>query len=43
MEDLGITVLRFPHRDKWDAIIAAHPNIFGVAREPTIFAEDTTE
>jgi hypothetical protein len=34
MEDLGITVLRFHHQDDWDAKIAAHPNIFGVAREP---------
>jgi len=29
MEDFGITVLRFNHRDDWDAIIAQHPNIFG--------------
>ncbi len=41
MEDLGITVLRFHHRDRWDTIIAAHPNIFGVAREP--IRDSTTE
>ena len=33
MEDFGITVLRFHHEAQWDEIIAAHPNIFGVARE----------
>jgi superfamily II DNA/RNA helicase/very-short-patch-repair endonuclease len=33
MEDFGITVLRFHHQADWDEIIAAHPNIFGVARE----------
>jgi very-short-patch-repair endonuclease len=29
MEDLGLTVLRFHHRDDWEAIIARHPDIFG--------------
>ncbi len=32
MEDLGITVLRFHHRDDWDEIIARHPNIFGTPK-----------
>jgi hypothetical protein len=29
MENLGITVLRFNHKDDWDTIIARFPNIFG--------------
>ena len=29
MEDYGYIVLRFGHRDDWESIIAAHPNIFG--------------
>lgn len=30
MEDLGWTVIRFHHREDWGAIVAKHPNIFGV-------------
>ncbi len=29
LEDLGLTVIRFGHRDDWAAIVARHPNIFG--------------
>jgi very-short-patch-repair endonuclease len=35
MEDLGITVLRFHHRDDWAEIIARYPNIFGTAQTLT--------
>jgi very-short-patch-repair endonuclease len=29
LEDYGYTVIRFDHRDAWDAMIKQHPNIFG--------------
>jgi very-short-patch-repair endonuclease len=29
LEDLGYTVLRFSHRDNWEAVVRQHPNIFG--------------
>lgn len=32
MEDLGLTVLRFHHRENWDEKIAKHPNIFGIPK-----------
>ena len=43
MEDFGITVLRFHHAAEWDEIIAAHPNIFGVAREVVGAASSVAE
>ena len=30
MEEFGITVVRFGHRDDWDAKVARYPNIFGI-------------
>ena len=32
MADLGYKVIRFGHRDDWDEIIAAHPDVFGTGR-----------
>ena len=32
MDDLGYTVIRFGHRDNWDKIIAAYPDVFGPGR-----------
>lgn len=32
MEDHGFTVLRFAARDDWEAILSAHPGVFGVLR-----------
>ena len=29
LEDYGYTVIRFDHRDAWEAMIKQHPNIFG--------------
>jgi very-short-patch-repair endonuclease len=31
LDDMGITVIRFTHRDDWDAIIARFPDVFGAA------------